>query len=131
MSTTGRGAKPSKSEPLSSCKQPKEKKSTSRIVPAPNLPAFAYKDANPSRHISHVVASQSRQGSVEDLAAEKTNERSHSRLSQRPAATQGPRGQLWVWLATASVLLLLIAVFAIVFALLKGSSGRTSTTAKS
>ncbi|KAH6948203.1 hypothetical protein HPB50_023177 [Hyalomma asiaticum] len=115
----------------------KRKKSSSRIVPAPNLPAFAYKDANPSRHISHVVGTQSRQGSIEDLAVDKTNERSHSRLSQAgklaPPAQPSKYLSLWVWLATASVFLLLIVVFVIVFGMFKGSStdGRSTTTNKS
>ncbi|KAK8771632.1 hypothetical protein V5799_025126 [Amblyomma americanum] len=109
----------------------KEKKSASRIVPAPNLPAFAYKDANPSRHISHVVGTQSRQGSIEDLAVDKTNERSHSRLSQagKLASAAPAKGRsLWVWFVTASVFLLLVLVFIVVFGLLKGGDGRSSST---
>ncbi|KAH7983194.1 hypothetical protein HPB52_010047 [Rhipicephalus sanguineus] len=113
----------------------KRKKSSSRIVPAPNLPAFAYKDANPGRHISHLVGTQSRQGSIEDLAADKTNERSHSRLSQagKLAPAQPGSKYLWVWLATASVFFLLVVVFLIVLGILKGGStdGRSSTTNKS
>ncbi|KAL3222324.1 hypothetical protein MRX96_028428 [Rhipicephalus microplus] len=85
--SVGRGAaKASTAEDAS-----KRKKSSSHVTLAPNLPAFAYQDANPSRHIGHMVGTQSRQGSIEDLVADKTNERSHSRLSQ--TGKQGPPAQ--------------------------------------
>ncbi|CAN8030937.1 hypothetical protein HPB47_004170 [Ixodes persulcatus] len=96
------------------------KRSTSHIVPAPNLPAFAYKGHGTAR-------APSRQASVVDQTAE-----GHSRLSQRAQNFQEPESN-WntiIMAVSAAVILLIIVLFVVLMNMFKGSGDPNTTTTR-
>ncbi|CAN7950825.1 unnamed protein product, partial [Ixodes hexagonus] len=101
------------------------KKSASHIVPAANLPAFAYKD-----HAAHAVAS--RQASVASHHAGDRSTDGHSKLSQRPLELERwPSRNHIIMAALVGAALLIIVVFVVLMNMLKGPGDQTSTTTRS
>ncbi|EEC15114.1 hypothetical protein IscW_ISCW010513 [Ixodes scapularis] len=96
------------------------KRSTSHIVPAPNLPAFAYKGQGSARV-------PSRQASVVDQTAE-----GHSRISQR--AQNFPESESnWntiIMAVSAAVILLIIVLFIVLVNMFKSSGDPNTTTTR-
>lgn len=109
--------------------QKSTKRSTSRIVPAPNLPAFAYKDNPVKPHSRLASVGTSRQGSIEDLAVDKT----HSRISQHPEVPTPAVGSKKpiVYVVAAGAVAILIILFVAGFILFRGSGDKTSTHVRS
>lgn len=136
------GEKPSKSAPTKTASEASQgkkkkgaKKASSHIAPPPNLPAFMYKDGPKKTQSRGGGLGASRQGSIEDLAVDKSDFRSQSRISQRSHISEGPGGggggpktNIVMWLAAGGVVITIVLVLLAVLYMFKGSGHRQTTT---